>query len=34
MMIVAFLKAAREVWLEATRLRQELAKRYPLVLAD
>lgn len=34
MMIVAFMKAAREVWLEALKLRQELAKRYPLVLAD
>jgi len=34
MIIVAFMKAAREVWLEALKLRQELAKRYPLVLAD
>lgn len=34
MMIVAFMKAAREVWIEALKLREELARRYPLVQAD
>ena len=34
MMIVVFMKAAREVWLEAMKLREDLAKRYPLVQAD
>jgi len=34
MIIVAALKAIREVWVETLKLRRELAKRYPGVLAE
>jgi hypothetical protein len=34
MMIIAALKAIREVWAETLKLRSELAKRYPGVLAE
>lgn len=34
MMIVAAMKLIREIWIETVQLRQELAKRYPGVLAD
>lgn len=34
MIIVVALKAAREIFVEAIKLRRELAKRYPGVLAE
>jgi hypothetical protein len=34
MMIVAAMKAAKEIWVETLKLRRELAKRYPGILAE
>jgi hypothetical protein len=34
MIIIAAMKALREVWAESLKLRQELARRYPGVLAE
>ena len=34
MIIVAAMKAVREVWIETLRLRRELAKRYPGILSE
>jgi hypothetical protein len=34
MIIVAAMKAVREVWIETLRLRRELAKRYPGLLSE
>ena len=34
MIIVVALKAAREIFVEAVKLRRELAKRYPSVMAE
>jgi hypothetical protein len=34
MIIVVALKAAREIFAEAVKLRRELAKRYPGVMAE
>jgi hypothetical protein len=34
MIIVVALKAAREIFVEAVKLRRELAKRYPGVMAE
>jgi hypothetical protein len=34
MIIVAAMKAIREVWVETLRLRRELAKRYPGILSE
>ncbi len=34
MIIISALKVVREVWVETLKLRRELAKRYPGVLAD
>jgi hypothetical protein len=34
MIIVTAMKAIRDVWAESLRLRRELAKRYPGVLAE
>jgi hypothetical protein len=34
MIIVTLLKAVRDIWAESLRLRRELARRYPGVLAE
>jgi hypothetical protein len=34
MIIVTLMKAFREVWIDTIKLRRELAKRYPGVLAE
>ena len=34
MIIITALKAIREIWTETLKLRRELAKRYPGVLAE
>ena len=34
MIIIAAMKAIREVWTDTLKLRRELAKRYPGILAE
>lgn len=34
MIIIAAMKAVREIWVETIKLRRELAKRYPGVIAE
>jgi hypothetical protein len=34
MIIIAAMKAAREIWIETTKLRKELAKRYPRAMFE